>query len=71
MSGRPCPWSPTTDAHRWKALDLHSSTKMDRLLDRETEWSGRGKRERGRSIAREERRGRNKRGKQCIVCRFP
>lgn len=46
-SGRPCPWSPTTDAHRWKTLDLHSSTKMDGLLDREAEWSGRRKWKRG------------------------
>lgn len=46
-SGSPCPWSHTIDAHRWKALDLHSSTKMDGLFDRESVWSGkRGKEKR-------------------------
>lgn len=33
--------SPTTKAHRWKELDIHSSAKMDGLLDRESGWSGR------------------------------
>lgn len=34
-SGRPRPESPITDAHRWKELDAHSSTKAGGLLDRE------------------------------------
>lgn len=57
MSGRPCPWSPTTDAHRWKALGHHSNTETDRLLDRETEWSGRRDRQRGQSKGKQTRGG--------------
>lgn len=33
-SGRPRPESPITDAHRWKELDTHSSTKAGGLFDR-------------------------------------
>lgn len=32
-SGRPHPESPITDAHRWKELDAHSSTKAGGLID--------------------------------------
>lgn len=33
-SGRPGWWSCSIDTHRWKALDLHSSTKTDGLWQR-------------------------------------
>lgn len=67
ISGGPHPWSPTTDAHRWKTLDLHSSTKMDGLLDRETKWSGRRKGERGRPVVNERR---EVEGIKEVVCIF-